>query len=195
MSRPLIMMALPSESEGLIEPLGFEIVYTGIGKVNAAYALTKALLRRPDCSHVLNLGTAGSHTFARGALVEADRFAQRDMDVAGLGFAPGVTPFEQTPQILSVTPRFAHLPRGLCATGDSFLQGPSPIACDLADMEAYALAKVCALEGVAFTCVKYVTDGADAAARADWSTHLADAPHAFAALLQDHLKQTKTAGV
>lgn len=193
MSRPLIVMALPSESAGLIESLGFEIVYTGIGKVNAAYALTKALMQRPDCSYVLNLGSAGSRTFARGALVEADRFAQRDMDVTGLGFALGVTPFETETPILSVAPRFAHLPRGLCATGDSFLQGPSPIACDLADMEAYALAKVCALEGVSFTCVKYVTDGADAAAPADWNKHLTDAPHAFAALLRQHIL-TKTAG-
>ncbi len=30
--------------------------------------------------------------------------------------------------------------------------------CDVMDMEAYALAKVCLLERVAFTSVKYVTD-------------------------------------
>lgn len=186
-ARPLIVMALPSESDGLIEAQGFDVVYTGLGKVNAAHGLMRALYRaraesRPF-EYVLNLGSVGSHKHARGELVEVNRFVQRDMDVVGLGFELGVTPFEDTPAMLSTTARFAHLPAALCATGDSFLQGPSPIACCVVDMEAYALAKVCMLENVPFACVKYVTDGADDAAGGDWQTNVADAPHAFAALL------------
>jgi len=188
--RPLIVMALPSESAGLIEALGFDVVYTGLGKVNAAHGLTRALFaakaRGKNSSFVLNLGSAGSHAFARGSLVEATRFAQRDMDVAGLGFPLGATPFEDTPPVLEVARRLPHLPSATCGTGDSFLQGPSPIACDVVDMEAYAYAKVCALEGVAFVCVKYVTDGADDSAHANWQNHLTDAPHAFETLLKDH---------
>lgn len=185
--RPLIVMALPSESEGRVEALGFNVIYVGLGKVNAAYGLTRALhlarARGEPVDYVLNLGSVGSHKFRRGALVEADRFVQRDMDVVGLGFALGVTPFEDAPAMLRTAPRFAHLSTAVCATGDSFLQGPSPLECCVVDMEAYALAKVCLLEGVPFACVKYVTDGADDAAAGDWSTNVADAPHAFAALL------------
>lgn len=185
--RPLVVMALPAESEGRIEALGFSVAYTGLGKVNAAHGLMRALARGSYAS-VLNLGSAGSHDFARGALVEADRFVQRDMDVRGLGFELGVTPFEDTPAALSIPRRFPHLPSAVCATGDSFLQGPSPIACGLVDMEAYALAKVCSLEGVAFACVKYVTDGADHASTSDWTKHVMDAPHAFEALLREHVR-------
>ncbi len=188
--RPLIVMALPGESEGLVEAAGFTVAYTGLGKVNAAHGLTKALTdarkRGEDYPYVLNLGSAGSHEFARGALVEADRFVQRDMDVTGLGFPLGATPFEGMPATLETARRFPHLPRATCGTGDSFLQGPSPIPCGLVDMEAYAYAKVCALEGVKFACVKYVTDGADDSSHQDWQKHVTDAPHAFAALLRDY---------
>ena len=192
MSAPLVVMALASESEGLIEKLGLEVIYTGLGKVNAAHGLTRALYaakaRGAAYPYVLNIGSAGSHDFPRGALVEADRFVQRDMDVTGLGFSLGVTPFESAPAMLETKRRFAHLPSAICGTGDSFLQGPSPLACGLADMEAYAYAKVCALEGVAFACVKYVTDGADDGSHNDWQKHLVDAPHAFAALLKNYLQ-------
>lgn len=190
-ARPLVVMALPNESEGLIEALGLEVIYTGLGKINAAHGLTRAIyaaraLEAP-IPYVLNLGSAGSHDFPRGALVEADRFVQRDMDLTGLGFALGATPFESVPAMLETKRRFAHLPSAICATGDSFLQGPSPIACGLVDMEAHAYAKVCALEGVAFACVKYVTDGADDASHTDWQERVTDAPHAFATLLQNYL--------
>jgi adenosylhomocysteine nucleosidase len=184
-ARPLIVMALPSESGGLIEARGFNVVYTGLGKVNAAHGLTRALhqARAEPISYVLNLGSVGSQKHPRGALVEVDRFVQRDMDVMGLGFPLGHTPFEAAPATLTIAPRFAHLPTAVCGTGDSFLQGPSPLECCVVDMEAYALAKVCHLESVPFACVKYVTDGADDAAAGDWQTNIADAPHAFATLL------------
>ncbi|HVK81285.1 MAG TPA: 5'-nucleosidase [Verrucomicrobiae bacterium] len=189
-ARPLIVMALRGESEGLVEAAGFTVIYTGLGKINAAYGLTKTLAeakaRGVAYSYVLNLGSAGSHDFTRGALVEADRFVQRDMDVQGLGFPLGVTPLDDTPATFETPRRFPHLPNAICGTGDSFLQGSSPIPCGLVDMEAYAYAKVCALEGVAFTCVKYVTDGADDTSHTDWQKHVTDAPHAFAALLKDY---------
>lgn len=189
-ARPLVIMALQGESEGLIETAGFPVIYTGLGKINAAYGLTKALAeakaREKIYPYVLNLGSAGSHEFARGALVEADRFVQRDMDVVGLGFPLGMTPFDDTPATIETPRRFPNLRSATCGTGDSFLQGPSPIPCGLVDMEAYAYAKVCALEGVAFSCVKYVTDGADNSSHKDWQKHVMDAPHAFAALLKDY---------
>ena len=49
-------------------------------------------------------------------------------------------------------------------------------------MEAYALAKVCHVEGTAFACAKYVSDGADHAAAADWQANLHRAADRFLAL-------------
>jgi hypothetical protein len=39
-------------------------------------------------------------------------------------------------------------------------------------MEAYALAKICKLQKIPFTCVKYITDGADGGAAKDWNQAL-----------------------
>ena len=55
-------------------------------------------------------------------------------------------------------------------------------ACDVVDMEAYALAKVCHVEGTAFACAKYISDGADHAAAADWQANLHRAADRFLAL-------------
>lgn len=185
--KPLIVMALESEGQGRIEALGLEVLYCGVGKVNAAYHLTRRLAAGgASFDYVLNIGSAGSHSFKRGQLVEASSFVQRDMDATGLGFALGQTPFDDTPAALSSVSRFVGLPRGVCASGDSFLQGASPIAADIIDMEAYALAKVCHLAGVPFASVKYITDGADGAAAAHWQENLRMAAQAFAQLLAGH---------
>ncbi len=177
-------MALESEGQGKLESLGFEVLYCGVGKVNAAYQLTRRLHGVKNFSYVLNMGSAGSPTFNQGTLVAADRFVQRDMDVTGLGFDHGVTPFETTPPMLEFPRHYAHLPHGICGSGDSFLQGAPPIPCDIIDMEAYALAKICAHEKMPFACVKYITDGADHKAANDWQTNLALAAEAFAYLLK-----------
>ncbi|MBV9581337.1 MAG: 5'-methylthioadenosine/S-adenosylhomocysteine nucleosidase [Chloroflexi bacterium] len=189
MSHPLVVMALESEGQGRLEKLGCEVLYTGLGKVNAAYALTRRLHSVTGCrfSYVINLGSAGSHTFRTGSLAAADRFVQRDMDATGLGFARGVTPFENVPFMLSFPKCFAHLPHGICGSGDSFLQGAPSIPCDIVDMEAYALAKVCHTESIPFACVKYITDGANDGAHADWEANLFQAARAFEKLIKEVL--------
>lgn len=186
--RPLIVLALESEGQGLLESLGHDVVYCGVGKVNAAYHLARALhVGAERYNLVLNLGSAGSSVFACGSVVEISYCVQRDMDASGIGFALGETPFDTAPAALACSRRFHHLPAGVCGSGDSFVQGASPVACDVVDMEAYALAKVCHLENIAFSSVKYITDGADDGAAVDWQENLRHAAHAFMALLQTHL--------
>jgi adenosylhomocysteine nucleosidase len=197
MTHPLVVLALESESQGRLEKLGCEVLYTGLGKVNAAHGLTRRLHRVPPrtFAYVLNLGSAGSGTFPTGSLVAADRFVQRDMDMTPVGFAYGETPYEDIPAMLSVPRRFPHLPHGICGSGDTFLQGPPPIACDIVDMEAYALAKVCYAESVPFACVKYITDGADHNAHADWQENLVEAARIFETLLKGDLVGSSDRGV
>jgi adenosylhomocysteine nucleosidase len=185
--KPLIVMALESEGQGQLEALGFEVLYCGVGKVNAAYHLTRRLARAQALgekfSYVLNMGSAGSPRFGAGSLVAADRCVQRDMDASGLGFVLGQTPFDNDPLVIAFEPRFTSLEHGVCGSGDSFLQGPSPVASDIIDMEAYALAKVCLREQMPFACVKYITDGADADAALDWQEQLVHSARAFSELL------------
>lgn len=188
-SKPLIVMALENEGQGKLEALGFDVLYCGVGKVNATYHLTRKLHQSNMAfPYVLNLGSAGSHVHKTGLVVAADRFVQRDMDVTGLGFALGVTPFEPDEPMITFPKLIDHLPHGLCASGDSFHQGPPPLNADIIDMEAYALAKVCQREGIAFGCVKYITDGADHQAHTDWQENLIHAADAFAALLREYPK-------
>jgi adenosylhomocysteine nucleosidase len=179
----LVVMALELEAQGLFERDGVEVLYTGIGKVNATYVLTRRLAQMRNAGakmpHVINFGTAGSHTFATGSLVACTCFVQRDMDLTALGFAPGTTPFESLPPMLEFPVTLPHLPHGVCSSGDSFETRGPVLARDVLDMEGYALAKVCTLEKVSFTCVKYVTDGADHAAAGDWHANLPKAAVEF----------------
>ena len=182
-TKPLIVMALPQESRGLLERAGAEVLYTGVGKVNAAVALARRLAEM-RCTgaaqpRVVNLGTAGSRTIPAHTLVACNRFAQRDMDVSGLGFAPGVTPFDETPAVLEFPGVVTHLPQVLCSTADSFATHLHEVAGDVVDMEAFALARVCLAENARFACVKYITDGADSDSATHWEAALDNAARAF----------------
>jgi len=189
LARPLLLVvALRVETQGLLEAAGARLLFTGAGKVNAAYALTRELAEfraGGEAPLVVNVGTAGSRTYPAGSLVACRRFAQRDMDVTGLGFPLGITPFEEdVPAELEFPQLFQHLPHGVCGTGDRFEAHSSALAWDLIDMEAYALAKVCFLEQVPFACVKYVTDGADGGAATDWQANLTAAAREFVRIYQ-----------
>ena len=143
----LVAMALPAESAGVFQAAGVEVLYTGVGKVNAAIALTRriARLRREGRGPplVVNFGTAGSARIPARTLVACRRFVDRDIDVGALGFAPGVTPFDELPPMLEFPAVFAGLPEAVCGSGDSFATADHGPACDVVDMEAYALAKAC----------------------------------------------------
>jgi adenosylhomocysteine nucleosidase len=184
----LVVMALPIESQDVFEREHVPVLFTGLGKVNAAMTLARTLsLARAGggaLPRVVNFGTAGSRHFNTGTLVGCHRFVQRDMDVSALGFPLGHTPFEDLPAQLEFAPMFPRLPEGLCGSGDSFETGAARLHCDVIDMEAYALAKVCHTEGVAFGCAKYITDGADHAAASDWQSNLPRAAERFWELYQ-----------
>ena len=172
----LVIMALPVESQGVFERDGVPVLYTGVGKINAAWSLTRKLSEYRHASQamplVINFGTAGSRSLPTHTLVACHSFVQHDMDVTGLGFARGTTPFDDSPARIEFDPAFPDLPQAICASGDSFQTSECALPCDVVDMEAYALAKVCWLEHVPFACVKYVTDGADDSSGSDWQDNL-----------------------
>ena len=184
----LVVIALRIESSGVFEAAGVPVLYCGVGKVNAAIALTKELSRYAhqgeEMPLVVNFGSAGSRCFAPGTLVSCQEFVQRDMDVSGLGFTLGVTPYDEAPSSLIFDPVFTHLPAAVCGSGDSFATADIEVDCTVIDMEAYALAKVCWHENARFACVKYVTDGADHTAAEDWQRNVHVAADEFLQLFQ-----------
>lgn len=163
-------MALESEAQGKFDNL--PVIFTGVGKVNASYHLLKAIHHHQP-SHIINLGSAGSNYFSAGTVVHCRRFVQRDMNATALGFELYSTPFDEAPATeLQYGNHIAPLPEAVCGTGDSFYTEGKNSSFNIVDMEAYALAKTCLLEKVPFTCIKFITDGADGTAAKDWNDAL-----------------------
>jgi len=173
----LIVSALEVETQGKLDD--WDVIYTGVGKINATMTLVDRLTDynyvKPDL--VINYGTAGSRKIKKKTLVDCTKFVQRDMDVTGLGFLRGETPFEQDPPVIIQPQNIDFNPIGrnaTCGTGDCFVEDKSQYYGEVVDMEAYALAKVCYYYGVPFISFKYITDGADEQAHEDWEANLAD---------------------
>ncbi|MDB2565283.1 hypothetical protein N9X64_00035 [bacterium] len=154
-----------------------EIVYTGIGKINASRVTTDLIVRNQygrlaDSGralarfgldkplHIVNVGCAGSHTTDVRTLIKPNAFIQRDMDVRQFGYEQYRTP-EEVKWIIGGDD-LDHDLTVVCATGDN-ANGYSETsdeatAFDAVDMEASAIATVCAHYGVSFTCFKWITD-------------------------------------
>lgn len=166
----LLVMALPIESQKRFEKAGVEVHYCGIGKINATFKATELLSQR-KVKQVLNLGTAGSHKFQTHSVVECSGFVQRDMDLASVGIPLGETPMDSINGLISGE-IISKYPKGICGTGDSIEVGTPKMECDLMDMEAYAIAKVCKKMDIGFYSFKYITDGSDENALSDWTSNL-----------------------
>ena len=175
-----LIVALDQElpSEGLAD---WTIIYTGVGKVNAAISLMTALTEyKPDL--LINYGTAGAVTSGLSGIVEVGKSVQYDMDVRPLGLDLGVTPFEDH----SFSYSLSDSPL-ICGTADRFATSPPDIPCDLVDMELYALAKIVDQKGIPLRSFKFISDGADASADTDWKNSLPDAATAFLTLQESLL--------
>ena len=183
----LIVCALEQETQGQLDNYfddERQILYTGVGKVNATLKLTQRLhsshlhYMPPMPKLVINYGTAGSRKSPIGELVDCTKFIQRDMDVTGLGFMKHQTPYESPNEmVIRCTSKFNPIGKNYtCGTGDSFVEniekGDSNI--DVFDMESYALAKVCYHYDISFISFKYITDNANEHSSKDWEDNLGD---------------------
>ena len=180
----LIVCALEKETQGQLDD--WNVLYTGVGKINATFKLTQKLqINRslpPMPELVINYGTAGSRELPIGELVDCTKFIQRDMDVTGLGFMQGQTPFENLiPTVLDYDHvEFNPIGEKLrCGTGDNFVDNNIDSYSDVFDMEAYALAKVCHHYDIPFISFKYITDNADEHSAGDWKDNCSDGVREF----------------
>lgn len=166
---PLFVFAMKAEAGSDFNDV--QCVFTGIGKINAAYHLMKGIvLYKPDI--VINLGTAGSSVFNKGEVVSCNQFIQRDMLVEALGFEKFETPFSNEAPLLEYGIQLENYPTGICGSGDSFEMEHKNPEYNVIDMEAYALAKVCEREKLPFLCLKYISDGANDDAVSDWNAEV-----------------------
>ncbi len=153
--KTLVVAALKEEI-ALVRRAGNRVipVVCGVGKVNAALALGRAIqdprnfdpglersmddIRFSTQWNVLVVGTAGAAdpSLDIGDVVVATDAVFHDVDVAALGFAPGQIPYEESWRWKSYGKRAAEVARGLghrviegtIATGDHFVSDPERVA-------------------------------------------------------------------
>lgn len=170
---PLYVVALQEEVDTeFIDK--FDVLITGVGKVNAAYELTRHLAENKNIYNlVINFGTAGSNYLDPGTFVDCTRFYEKDMDCLPLGFEPFQTPFEKEIIIdFNLESIFNPLNKNLsCYTGDKFVTEDLDYQ-GIFDMEAYALAKVCKSFQLPFISFKYISDGANSDSSGDWTENI-----------------------
>ncbi|MEV7278933.1 nucleosidase [Streptomyces sp. NPDC093111] len=173
--RPLLVLAVKEEAQYLDTDL--PILLTGMGKVNAAAALSSVLARGPRPSEVVNLGTAGalrpgwSGTHVVGTVIQHDLDGELLATLTGETYGAPLT-----------------LPAGgdvVLATGDTFVSDEAArirlaARAALVDMEGYALASAAGLAGVPVRLVKHVSDEAGEGAARSWRESVADCARALA---------------
>ena len=173
----------------------FVLMITGIGKV---YATIGASMLGSTVDMIISFGSSGHLGNKKiGTVVISNNFIEHDMDGAGLGFKPGVTPFsEQKDHIISSKkPSFykdmfdidLSVDEDVVLSGDVFLSDKKLRDLKVKqfgkysiDMESAAVAKVCNLFGKPFMTFRYITDNSSGEqAKNDWQENLKDAAKKF----------------
>ena len=152
---------------------------TGVGPVEAAVAVTRALARAevagslPDL--VVSLGSAGSRSLPQCGLYQASSVSYRDMDASPIGFPRGQTPFLDLPPILPLTATLPGIDTASLSTGANIVSGAAydAIDADMVDMETYAVLRACQVFGVPLLALRGISDGAAELGHiGDWTQYL-----------------------
>ncbi len=175
-----VVVALAQELDPALLP-GVPLVYSGVGKVNAAIAVAD-LIHQHRPRLVLNFGSVGRVRPGPQGLLEVGQVVQRDMVAEPL--APrGTTPFHNGPPVLR-----SGLPGLVCASGDSFVTAPDPWfaaqGVDVVDMELFAIAAVCERKGVPWRALKFISDDANGESGSDWAANVRTGAKLFMAWWQ-----------
>ena len=187
--RPLLVCALATEAAHL-HAGDLPVLITGVGKVQAAVAVTRALgTGRP--AMIVNLGTAGALRDGLTGTHVIHRVVQHDLNSAAIMELTGL-PVGLPIDISDHATQYGTAPVVL-ATGDRFIDDESARArlaehAHLADMEGYAVAAAATAMEVPVICVKEVSDAAGQRAGATWSTALAACAERLGAWVDQHLR-------
>jgi len=179
----LIITALESELKRESLPSAIEIVYSGVGKINATMTTIKAI-HQYSPKRILNFGTAGKIKPELHGLLQIGKVIQRDMDAEPL-LPRGKTPFCSKPQEYLSTGQF------LCGSGDSFVTAHDPWlhsqGVDVVDMELYAIAAIAHDHNIPWQSFKYITDDANESSGEDWQARVHQGQELFLERIKDIL--------
>jgi adenosylhomocysteine nucleosidase len=186
----LLLAALPAEISATQLPSDVELVYTGVGKLNAALTTWQAIERiRPR--GIINFGTAGRTHQGVSGLVQVGEVLQRDMCAEPL--APrGATPFCERPLRYQSTP-WGRSQGVRCGTGDSFVTAHDPWLADqqvdVVDMELFAIAHVAHEHKLPWHAFKYISDDANQDSAHTWEQSVSHGQALFVQAMMSSLWQ------
>jgi adenosylhomocysteine nucleosidase len=191
--RWLLLAALPAEISADSLPSSVELVYTGVGKLNAALTTSQAIARLQP-QGIINFGTAGRTHDGVSGLVQIGEVLQRDMLAEPLS-PRGVTPFCERPQrYFSSTVQEENLLR--CGTGDSFVTAHDPWLAanqvDVVDMELFAIAHVAHAHGLPWQAFKYISDDTNEDSARTWEESVSQGQALFLHALTKWLETGRT---
>lgn len=177
-NRLLFVMAVDAEYgvhlRERIEPL-----FTGIGPVEAAIGVTRALSLLQARGHlpdiVICLGSAGSALLEHTEVYQITSASYRDMDASALGFEKGRTPLLDLPADVTLPLRIPGVPEARLSTGANVVSGAAyaAIDADLVDMETFAVLRACQMFGVPLIGLRGISDGkSDLTGLHDWTEYL-----------------------
>lgn len=162
-SGPLVVVAVRPEAAHLAG-LGVDVVLTGIGKVAAAVAVSRAIAARQPSS-ILNVGTAGALRDGLEGVHRIGRVIEHDLDHEALGALLGE---HLVGEVVLDPAEPITLATGDAFVADAHIRAGLAVRADLVDMEGYAVARACAAAGVPCELVKVVSDTASDDAARSW---------------------------
>ncbi len=179
-----VIAALEREIKAHSLPDHIPIVYSGIGKINAAIATFQAIQRyQPQL--IINFGTVGKINPTLSGLVTINKVIQRDISAEPL--APrGIVPLSSKPNEFIV-----NTAGYVCGTGDSFVTQHDPWlteqGVDVVDMELFAIAAISFEHNVKWISYKYISDAANEDSAHEWSSKVHHGEDLFLEQLKHHL--------
>jgi adenosylhomocysteine nucleosidase len=141
-------------------------VMIGVGPIEATLNLARTLAKLEATDRlpalVVSLGSAGSHRLPQTGVFQVSAVSYRDMDASPFGFPKGITPYLDQPAVIPLFPRVPGLPQATLSTGANVMAGPdaySMIGADMADMETFAVMRVCQTYGIPLIGLRGISDG------------------------------------
>lgn len=163
-----ILFVMAAEAEyGPFLRSRFEPLMTGVGPIEAAIVLTRALAQLEQTDElpqlVVSLGSAGSTKLEQTEVYQATSVSYRDMDASPLGFEKGRTPFLDLPAIVDLPLRIPGIPEASLSTGGNVVSGQAynGIAADMVDMETFAILRACQAYQLPLIGLRGISDGVE----------------------------------
>ena len=136
------------------------LLYTGIGKTNAAFALTEALSVLAEneltVNQIINIGLAGGSSLELGEIVQVNRATYSDFDLSVFN--------DPVPSFDLKLKKELDLKQVVCYSADRFVTSPLDVkeTSYVCDMELTSLAQVANIKSINIIAFKIVSDQIDA---------------------------------